>query len=183
MSSHRESVFLVGTVAVLAALLPLFFSYAGQDAPSFDPLTQSPNPDPNLSAPLVSTQPKQIPIRALVPYLLAVPRAIISIPSKPLKLAGSSLLLIAAPALVVLDALLALIRLPFRALSAVLYTLYPIYVLCGAAIITGAVLGGLVVGFIKFVLLVQEVRENRSAIDEHTEWRKQKHYSRSSEDY
>jgi hypothetical protein len=182
MTTQRETVILVSALATLAALFPAFFSYSSKDAPSVNPLVQSPNPDPNMSSPLV-TASKQIPIRALVPYILAVPRAIIGIPSKPIVFAAYYLILIAAPLLVVLDAVFSLVRLPFRALAVVLHALYPIYVLCGAAVITGAVLGGLIVGLVKLALLVQEVKQNRDEIDDHTEWRKQNQYTPERERY
>ncbi|KAG8768206.1 hypothetical protein FRC12_005710 [Ceratobasidium sp. 428] len=140
------------------------------------PIIQHPSPDPSTSA--SSPQTKPIPIRALVPYLLAVPRAIIAVPSKPIGFAAYYVVLVAAPFLVVLDAIFSLLRLPFLALAAILRALYPIYVLCGTAIITGAVLGGMVVGFVKFVLLVQEVRRNRAEIDGHDSWKKERRYTR-----
>ena len=61
--------------------------------------------------------------------------------------------------------------------AALLRTLYPVYVLCGAAVVTGAVLGGLIVGFIKFILVVQQVRRDRADLAEHEEWRRERQYT------
>ncbi|KAG8693378.1 hypothetical protein FRC08_009141 [Ceratobasidium sp. 394] len=176
MAAQHETLLLVSALAALAALFPLFFSYASKYAPP-----TAPSPDPSMSAPLAQAKP--VPIRALVPYLLAVPRAIIAIPSKPIGFAAYYIVLVAAPLLVVLDALFSLLRLPFRALVAVLSALYPIYVLCGTAILTGAAMGGLVVVFVKFVLLVQEVRRNRTEMDEHNERKKERRYTRARDRY
>jgi hypothetical protein len=178
--SSRETVLLVSALAAVAALFPAFFSYFGKDAIAAGPIVQLPTAGPQI---IPGTQPNQVPVRAIISYVLAVPRAIISLPSKPLSALASLLLLIAAPALVVLDKLLYLVSLPFRVLSAVVHLLYPIYVLCGAAVLTGVILGGLVVGLVKFVLLVQEVRNNRAEMDELNQWKGQRRYYPPSDEY
>jgi hypothetical protein len=173
--SSRETVILVGALATAAALFPAYLSFSGKDA--HGPAVQTATP--------VSTNPQtnHNALRVIVPYLLAIPRALIAIPSKPLGILASSLALVAAPVVIVLDKVLSLIALPFRAVLVTLRALYPLYVFCGTAILTGIILGGLIVGWVKFILLVQEVRRNRTELDEHNQWKKQSDYVRRREEY
>ncbi|KAH7335426.1 hypothetical protein B0J17DRAFT_670112 [Rhizoctonia solani] len=169
--SSRETVILVGALATAAALFPAYLSFAGKEArPAAQPVVSVPQPNQNV-------------LRAAAPYLLAIPRALIAIPSKPLSILVSSLALALAPVMIVLDKLLFLIALPFRALLAVIRALYPLYVFCGSAVLTGVILGGLIVGWVKFILLVQEVRRNRADLEEHGQWKKRADYARRREDY
>lgn len=172
--SSRETILLVSGLAAIAALFPAYISYFGKDG--------VPSAQPSAGAP--ATPGAQPPVaHAVIPYLLSMSRAVIYLPSKPIAAAASLLTLIAAPAVVVLDVIFYLISFPFVALSALIRAFYPIYVLCGAAVLTGAILGGLVVGFVKFVLLVQEVRRNRAEIEEFNQWKSQSQYYRRRDEY
>ncbi|KAL5633356.1 hypothetical protein ACGC1H_003748 [Rhizoctonia solani] len=171
--SSRETVILVGALATAAALFPAYLSFTGKEGaarPVVQPITAVPQPNQNV-------------LRAAAPYLLAVPRALIAIPSKPLSLLASSLALALAPVVIILDKLWFLISLPFSALLVVIRAFYPLYVFCGSAILTGVILGGLIVGWVKFILLVQEVRRNRAELDEHRHWKKRADYTRHRDEY
>ncbi|CAE6485071.1 unnamed protein product [Rhizoctonia solani] len=169
--SSRETVILVGALATAAALFPAYLSFTGKETgPVVQPITAVP-------------QPNQNALRAAAPYLLAVPRALIAIPSKPLSVLAASLALALAPVAIVLDKLVFLIALPFRALLAAIRALYPLYVFCGSAVLTGVILGGLIVGWVKFILLVQEVQRNRAELDEHRHWKKRPDYIRRRDEY
>ncbi|ELU43458.1 hypothetical protein AG1IA_02514 [Rhizoctonia solani AG-1 IA] len=173
--SSRETVILVGALATAAALFPAYLSFSGKEV--HPPLVQTATP--------VSTNPSanRNALRAIAPYLLAIPRALIAIPLRPLGALASSIALAAAPIVIVLDKLFSLIALPFRAVLAAVRALYPLYVFCGTAILTGIFLGGLVVGWVKFILLVQEVRRNRAELEEHNQSKKRSDYVRRREEY
>ncbi|KDN47113.1 hypothetical protein RSAG8_03890, partial [Rhizoctonia solani AG-8 WAC10335] len=170
--SSRETVILVGALATAAALFPAYLSFFGKEGagPVVQPVAAVP-------------QPNQNALRAAAPYLLAIPRALIAIPSKPLSVLAASLALVLAPMVIVLDKLLFLISLPVRALFAAIRALYPLYVFCGSAVLTGVILGGLTVGWVKFILLVQEVRRNRAELDEHRHWKKRADYIQHRDEY
>ncbi|CAE6417989.1 unnamed protein product [Rhizoctonia solani] len=173
--SSRETVILVGALAAAAALFPVYLSFSGKEA--HRPLAQTATPAST------SPQTNHNALRAIAPYLLAIPRALIAIPSRPLSLLASSLALVSAPILIVLDKLFSLIALPFRAVLAAIRALYPLYVFCGTAVLTGVILGGLIVGWVKFILLVQEVRRNRAELEDHNQWKKRSEYVWRREEY
>ncbi|KAG8690524.1 hypothetical protein FRC11_010939 [Ceratobasidium sp. 423] len=171
--SSRETVILVGALATAAALFPAYLSFTGKEGHRPAPVV-----------PLATTpQSNTNAFRAIAPYLLAVPRALFAIISKPLRILASSIALAAMPLVIVLDKILFLIALPVRALLAVIRALYPLYVFCGSAVLTGVILGGLIVGWVKLILLVQEVRRNRAEMEEHKQWKKRDDYIRHREDF
>ncbi|CAE6444187.1 unnamed protein product [Rhizoctonia solani] len=172
--SSRETVILVGALATAAALFPAYLSFTGKEGHGPAPVV-----------PLATTAPpsNSNAFRAIAPYLLAVPRALFAIISKPLRILASSVALAATPLVIVLDKILFLVALPIRALLAAIRALYPLYVFCGSAVLTGLILGGLIVGWIKFILLVQEVRRNRAELEEHKQWKKRGDYIRHRDDF
>ncbi|KAJ1306664.1 hypothetical protein OPQ81_007659 [Rhizoctonia solani] len=86
--SSRETVILVSALAAVAALFPAYLSFTGKEGHGTGPIVQ---------AATASTESNRNALRAIAPYLLAVPRALIAIPSKPLSVLVSSLGLAAAP--------------------------------------------------------------------------------------